>query len=175
MICVGMLPPRMPGMPPFAAYIFGQDPKLNLYFFPAAHTRNKFKPKKNTFFCSLLTWNSLKSLLTHTIFQEVEVWRGGEKPEAAFLLALGSLENHSCGKKTPPLHQWMNSRIYVTFYSSKTQCVCPTPPHTKVTMKKNEKNGNPPLLFVRSAAFAWSTCNHGALKFADLTSFSNFY
>ena len=110
-----------------AAYIFGQDPKLNLYFFPAAHTRNEVNPK-NMFVCSLLTWNSLKSLLTHTMFQEVEVWRGGEQPQAGFLVALESLENHSCGKKTPPLHQWMNSRIYVTFYSSKTQCVC-VPPH----------------------------------------------
>ena len=30
-------------------------------FFPAAHTRNEVKPKKNNMmFCSPLTWNSLK-------------------------------------------------------------------------------------------------------------------
>ena len=134
-ICVGMLPPRMPGMPPFAAYIFGQDPKLNLYFFPAAHTWNKFQAKKNTFFCSLLTWNSLKCLQTHTMFQEVEVWRGGEKPEAAFLVALESLENHSCGKKR---HHFSNGWTlgFMLRFTPPRLSVRPTPPPTKVTMKK---------------------------------------
>ena len=76
------------------------------------------------------------------MFQEVEVWRGGEKPEAAFLVALESLENHSCGKNvtTSPMDELSDLCYVLLLQDSVCVCVCvshPTPHESH--HEKNEK------------------------------------